>query len=471
MSRNRRFTAYLSILAILATLAMPFATLAQTRVVAPKNPYKPEDDVKLGRQAAAEAEKQFPILNDREVTDYIVRVGDRLASAIPSEFQYPQFHYSYKVVNVNDLNAFALPGGFTYVNRGLIEAAKNEGELAGVMAHELSHVALRHGTAQYAKAQKVGIWAGIAAIGGAVLGGQAGAAAAQGLVGVYFMKYSREYEKQADTLGAQIMARAGYDPRDLANMFRTLEQQGGGKGGPEWMSSHPNPGNRYEAINKEADLLRVTNANNDDRDFNRIRGLLRDMPKGRSAQEVARNSGRTNQPSRTGRTSRPGEAPSRSMENYRGANGNYQIDYPSNWQVFEGQDGGVSFAPDWAIEGNDITRGVMVGSLSPRRNQGAVTPTTALNNLINELRQSNSYLQEDPRDRYTERLGGRNALATFMFGRNPAGYEERVWVVTRTSGSDVIYMVFIAPEQDFQQYKSTFNSMLKSYTVNERNYR
>jgi beta-barrel assembly-enhancing protease len=471
MSRNRRFTAYISILAILATLAMPFSMLAQTRVVAPKNPYKPEDDVKLGRQAAAEAEKQFPILNDREVTDYIVRVGDRLVTAIPSEFQFPQFQYSYKVVNVNDLNAFALPGGFTYVNRGLIEAAKNEGELAGVMAHELSHVALRHGTAQYAKAQKVGIWAGIAAIGGAVLGGQAGAAAAQGLVGVYFMKYSREYEKQADTLGAQIMARAGYDPRDLANMFRTLEQHSGGKGGPEWMSSHPNPGNRYEAINKEADQLRIVNANNDDRDFNRIRGILRDMPKGRSSQEVARSGGRTNQPSRTGRTSRPGEAPSRSMENYRGANGNYQLDYPSNWQVFEGQDGGVSFAPDWAIEGNDITRGVMIGSYTPRTNQGAVTPTKALNNLINDLRQSNSYLQEDERDRYTERLGGRNALATFMFGRNPAGYEERVWVVARTSGSDVIYMVFIAPEQDFQQYKSTFNAMLKSYTVNERNYR
>jgi beta-barrel assembly-enhancing protease len=470
MLRYRNFTAYLSILAIVTTLAMPFYAFAQTRVVAPKNPYKPEEDVKLGRQAAAEAEKQYPLLNNREVDAYVRRVGDRLVAAIPSEYQYPQFQYSYKVVNVKDLNAFALPGGFTYVNRGLIEAAKNEGELAGVMAHELSHVALRHGTAQYAKAQKMGIWAGIAAIGGAVLGGQAGAAAAQGAFGVYFLKYGREYEKQADTLGAQIMARAGYDPRDLANMFRTLEQQSGGKGGPEWMSSHPNPGNRYDAINKEADMLRVTNPNTDSRDFNQVRAMLRDLPGARSSQEVAGSGGR-NRPRRTDSNSRPGELPSSSMQSYNGTNGQFKVDYPSNWQAFEGQEGGVTLAPEWALEGNDITRGVIVGTYTPRKDKGTVTPTKALNTLINDLRQSNAYLDEDERDRYTERLSGKAAMATFMFGRNPAGYEERVWVVTRASGNDVVYLVFIAPEQDFQQYKTTFSSILKSFYVNERNYR
>lgn len=470
MLRYKRLTAYLSILAIVTTLAMPFYALAQTRVVAPKNPYKPEEDVKLGRQAAAEAEKQYPLLNNREIDAYVARVGDRLVDAIPNEYRYPQFQYSYKVVNVKELNAFALPGGFTYVNRGLIEAAKNEGELAGVMAHELSHVALRHGTAQYAKSQKMGIWAGIAAIGGAVLGGQAGAAAAQGAFGVYFLKYGREYEKQADTLGAQIMARAGYDPRDLANMFRTLESQGG-KSGPEWLSDHPNPGNRYEAINKEADMLRVVNPNNDNRDFNRIRAMLRDMPGARSTQDVAGNRDGRNQSRRTSSNARPGELPSSSLQSYSSSNGQFRVDYPSNWQSYEGQDGGVTFAPEWALEGNDITRGVIVGTYTPRKDKGAVTPTKALNTLINDLRQSNSYLDEDERDRYTERLSGKAAMATFMFGRNPAGYEERIWLVARASGNDVIYMLFIAPEQDFQQYKTSFNSVLKSFYVNERNYR
>jgi Zn-dependent protease with chaperone function len=469
MRRFKKFTASGSAFVLFITLIMPLAAFSQTRVVAPKNPYKPEEDVKLGRQAATEAERQFPILNNREVTDYVARIGDRLVEAIPGEFQHPEFRFSYKVVNVNDLNAFALPGGFTYVNRGLIEVAKNEGELAGVMAHELSHVALRHGTAQYAKAQKVGIWAGIAAIGGAVLGGQAGAAAAQGLVGVYFMKYSREYEKQADTLGAQIMARAGYDPRDLANMFRTLEQQGG-KSGPEWMSSHPNPGNRYEAINREADLLRVNNPNTDNRDFHRIQTMLRDMPKARSTQEVARNPNSRQPATRTG-SRESGEAPSRNMESYRPSNSNFKVDYPSNWRAFEGQDGGATFAPEWAIEGNDITRGAIIGSFTPKKQRGYITMEKALNTLINDLSQTNSYLQEEERDRYTEKLAGKDALATFMFGRNPNGYDERVWIVARPNGNEVIYMVFIAPENDFQQYRSTFASMLRSYSLGTKGYR
>src|SRR4029453_9571979 len=113
-----------------------------------------QDDVKLGRQAAAEAEQQLPLLRDNEVVDYVDRVGSRLAAAIPPEFQHPEFRYTFKVVNARDINAFALPGGPMYVNCGMIEAARREGEMAGVMAHEISHVALRHGTAQATKAQK-----------------------------------------------------------------------------------------------------------------------------------------------------------------------------------------------------------------------------------------------------------------------------------------------------------------------------
>ena len=222
------------------------------------NKYKVEDDVKLGRQAAAEVEQQLPLLQDNEVRNYVERVGRRLAGAIPSEFQHPQFEYSFKLVNARDINAFALPGGPMYVNRGMIESARNEGQMAGVMAHEISHVALRHGTAQASKAQKYGLLAGILGIGGAILGGPAGAAAqiaSQG-VGVYFLKFSREYETEADILGSQIMARAGYDPRDLAEMFRIIEQQGGGSSGG-FLSSHPSPSDRYARINREAEMLRV----------------------------------------------------------------------------------------------------------------------------------------------------------------------------------------------------------------------
>jgi len=238
----------------IAIFVMPVSGLAQTKIVLHSNRYKPSEDVQVGRQAAAEVEQQMPILRDADATNTVSRVGQRLVSAIPPEFQHPEFQYYFKIVNASDINAFALPGGPMYVNRGMIEAAHTEGEMAGVMAHELSHVALRHGTAQATKAQKYGLLAGILGIGGQILGGPAGAAAqiaGQG-VGVYFLKFSREYETEADILGSQIMARAGYDPHDLANMFKTIEQQSGGSGGGGFMSDHPRPANRYARINQEA---------------------------------------------------------------------------------------------------------------------------------------------------------------------------------------------------------------------------
>src|SRR3977135_2418753 len=256
---HRRANKWLAGLMATAIVLMPLMAYAQTQIVLHANKYKPSDDVKLGRQAAAEAERQFPLMRDEEVNAYVESLGQRLVSAIPPEFQHPEFRYYFKVVNARDINAFALPGGPMYVNRGMIEAARNEGEMAGVMAHELSHVALRHGTVQASKAQKYGLLAGILGIGGAIVGGPAGAAAqiaGQG-VGVYFLKFSREYETEADLLGARIMANAGYDPRDLANMFKTIEAQGGGGGG--FLSDHPSPANRYARINQEAQHLRENN--------------------------------------------------------------------------------------------------------------------------------------------------------------------------------------------------------------------
>src|SRR3982751_5191764 len=159
-----------------AIVMMPFAAFGQTRISAPSNKYKVQDDVKLGQDAARQVEKQMPILNDYQSTQYLQQVGERLANAIPPEFQHSEFQYTFKIVNSSEINAFALPGGPMFVNRGMIEAAQNEGEMAGVMAHELSHVALRHGTAQATKAQKYSVLAGILGVGGQVLGGPLGAA-------------------------------------------------------------------------------------------------------------------------------------------------------------------------------------------------------------------------------------------------------------------------------------------------------
>src|SRR5215203_6271151 len=266
MIKRQTFIAWLTLIAI---SVMPLSALAQTQIKYHSNKYSVQDDVKLGRQAAQEADSQFPLLRDNEIQGYVEDVGRRLVSSIPSQFQHREFQYSFKVVNARDINAFALPGGPMYVNRGMIEAARTEGEMAGVMAHEISHVALRHGTAQATKGQKYGLLAGIAGIAGTILGGQGAGQLAQAPFAVYVLKFSREYETEADILGSQIMAQAGYDPRDLANMFRTLEQQGGGGGGG-FLSDHPSPSDRYARIDREAQSLRVNSSSADTRDFRRV---------------------------------------------------------------------------------------------------------------------------------------------------------------------------------------------------------
>ncbi len=172
----------------------------------------------------------------------------------------------------------------------MIEAAKNEGEMAGVMAHEISHVALRHATAQQTKQGSVGNTLGTIGLilGGAIVGGQAGAQAGAIAAAAWQTRYSRDYETQADILGSQIMADAGYDPRDLANMFQTIAQQGGGRA-PEWLSSHPDPGNRYQKINQEAAMLNVSpNPIKVTRDFSRIKERFAGMPRAQSMEEIAK---------------------------------------------------------------------------------------------------------------------------------------------------------------------------------------
>ena len=120
----------------------------QTKVKPGFNLFSAEQDVEIGKQSATEVEKQLPVLKNSMVQNYVAGIGDRLAKVV----QGAEYPYQFKVINVSDVNAFALPGGFMYVNRGLIQAAKSEAELAGVMAHEISHVAIRYGTNQASKA-------------------------------------------------------------------------------------------------------------------------------------------------------------------------------------------------------------------------------------------------------------------------------------------------------------------------------
>ena len=283
-----------SMIGVLAVTGAVVCTTAQTKIVPPKNGYKPSEDVELGKKAAVQAEKEMPVLHDELVTGYTRGVGARLVSTIPREFRHPEFQYTFKVLDVKDINAFALPGGPMYVHRGIIEAAGTEGELAGVMAHEMSHVALRHGTAQLSKQKKQSLFTILGTAAGILVGGNAGQAIYEGSqlgVGAYFLRYSREDEKQADLLGVQMMARAGYDPRDLAHMFETIEKEGGSRP-PQWLSDHPNPGNRVEYIEQEANSLTIENPIGATPDFDKVRAHLKALPPARTLAEIAKENKR-----------------------------------------------------------------------------------------------------------------------------------------------------------------------------------
>jgi len=467
---GQRLMAWLTVFAV---FAMPVAVFSQTQIKYHSNKYKPADDVKVGRQAAAEVEQQMPILRDADATSYVSRVGQRLVSSIPSEFQHPEFQYYFKIVNARDINAFALPGGPMYVNRGMIEAAHNEGEMAGVMAHELSHVALRHGTAQASKAQKYGLLAGILGIGGQILGGPAGAAAqiaGQG-VGVYFLKFSREYETEADLLGARIMANAGYDPHDLANMFKTIEQQSGGSGGG-FLSDHPSPSDRYARINQEAQYLRVNNPIRDTRDFDRIQARLRGMGRAPSMQEIARSGQRYPTGETTGNyPSNPPQGrvayPSTRYQTYSTVGGLVRVSVPSNWRQL-GDSNSVWFAPEGAYGQyqNQVvyTHGVNLG-VAQTQSQNLQQATQE---FLNGLTQGNNSLRQRSGLQRTT-VGGRTGLTTTLTNVNEAtGQAEVVTVITtQLRNGQLFYLIAVAPENESASYQAAFRNILRSIQITD----
>jgi Zn-dependent protease with chaperone function len=540
MSAVRNLIARTSVIVLASALVVPINVLgqassqasSQTRVVAPSNPYSLDKDIQVGQQAAREVERKMPLLQDSEVQSYIEDIGQKLVQSIPAEFQHSQFRYSFKVVNVRDLNAFALPGGFTFVNRGLIQAAHNEGELVGAMAHEISHVALRHGTAQAAKARKyeAGMIAG--QILGAVLGGAGGAAVAQGSqlgIGASFLKFSRDYERQADILGSHIMANAGYDAHDLANMFRTLEQQAGA-GGPQWMSDHPNPGNRFEYINREADALRVMNPIQTTDEFTRVQAILRDMTRAPSMQEVARGSQRDPQqrypqtgqrypdqngqgypdqngqrypdqnsqrypdqngqrypdqnsqryPDQNGQRypdqnsqrnpqqrGRQGQVayPSSRFRSYNGSN--FRIQVPDNWRELPSGDA-VTFAPEGAYREDQgqflFTHGIQIGTIRT----SSKNLRDATDELITGLTQDNRDLRRSGGDQ-RETLGRREGLSVSLNNVSEMTHKpENVTIyTTMLRNGDLLYLVAVAPQDQYQSYESTFLGILGTIDLND----
>ena len=257
------------------------------------NFYSLEDEIALGRQLAGEVERQAKIVDDPAIAEYVNRIGQNLARN--SDVNVP---VTVKVIDDPQVNAFALPGGFVFVHTGLLLKADNEAEVAGVLAHELAHVAARHGTRQASRGQI----ANLASIPLVFMGGWGGYAARQaaGLaVPLTFLKYSRNFEREADLLGLQYLYKAGYDPAAMVDFFEKLEAMEKEKPGTmaELFRSHPITSERVKHTQKNIqDLLKgqpqyvVTTS-----EFGEVKGRLQQMvarrkanPKGESAPVLRR---------------------------------------------------------------------------------------------------------------------------------------------------------------------------------------
>ncbi len=421
------------------------------------NLFSEQQDIQLGQQSAQEVLRQMPLVNDAQTQSYITQVGERLASKAPG-YKFP---YQFKVTATRDVNAFALPGGFMFVNAGAFAAAKNEGELAGVMAHEIAHVALRHGTNQATKAYIA--QAGLSVIGGLAGGndsdlGQIVQAIGGAGANALFLKFGRTAETQADLEGARIMAEAGYDPRDLANFFKTLEQISGKQRSPELLSDHPDPGNRVKAIADVYPSLPVSpNPTHDTEAFEQIKARLTGSRAAMTSEEPRRVG---QAPTHMG--NRP-EHPSTSFKAYQTSDNSFALQVPDNWQGVTSDEVNLVFAPQGAygeMEGTVYaTHGIFIGAM-PVEQRDLQSATEA---FVKGQLQANPDFQL-ARQPEAVNFGDRQAYATVVAGQSPVTGVMEVDVIYTTATADgkLFYFVTICPQDEMEAYKPAFQQIIQS---------
>jgi hypothetical protein len=454
-----------SAMTLVVGLAVPVCLDARVQPTRGFDLFSQDEEIQLGKENAAQVMKQMPVLPDSEpVVQYVQRLGAKLTEHAPG-YKWP---YNFHVVNVKEINAFALPGGPVFVNLGTIQAADNEAQLAGVMAHEISHVVQRHGTR--AASKQMGAQLPLAILGGLMGNSTLAKAAELGIsfgVGSYFLKNSRQSESEADLLGTDIMYDTGYEPRQMAVFFEKLEKQMGASANSlinQFISDHPNPGNRVQAVSAEVATLSPRQYLSDSTEFASVKGRVAGM-KPLSSQEVAAMQKQGGNPGAGQGAS--DVTPSGNLKVF--AHNEYQISYPENWQVFGDQSSNVTIAPRSGVSQNAVAYGVMIANYQPEDSGASLD--TATHELLASLRQSNPDLKQIGHDENI-RVNGVGGKSVDLIGNSPlkndAGnpLQERDWVVTmpRHDGT-VLYLVFISPDREFGAMRPAFEQMLRTLQV------
>ncbi len=477
MTQRSIFTRGVAIvLALMLALMEPALAAVAGAPVLP-NPGNPgiskQDQEQLGLKAMGEVYKQMPVLPDSSpVTQYVQQLGRKLVKVIPQQYSWP---YQFHVIEQKEINAFALPGGPIFINVGTINAADNEAELAGVIAHEMSHVYMQHSAKQMKQNLGPSILAGVGQILGSMVGGVGGAIASMGgqmVGGLWSMKYSRKDEAQADAIGAIIMYKASYNPMYMAQFFQKLEKEGGA-GGPQFLSDHPNPGNRVQAVSEEIKNWPSENYQNNSTQFTQAKSQAQKVP-AYTAQQIDQmgKSGKihnqvpagvpvsSNGQSGAGPTmsnvSMQQIMPSSDFRSYQGQG--FSVQYPSNWQVAQMQGLGTVIGPQAGVSQGAVAYGVAINVV----NQTAQA-------LLSDFQQQGMQPVGNPT---SINVNGQQGYSVDMMGTSPIqgkngqALQEHDWVTTfqRSDGS-LLYLVFVAPDQNFQQLRPTYQKMLKSLRV------
>jgi beta-barrel assembly-enhancing protease len=444
----------LSSLLVLSCAVYCAPSFAQrTQLKPPWNIYSPNTDIQVGKQNAQLMIQKLPLCNDPKVDQYLTSLGMKLVSKLDQRgATYPwEFH----CVNDKSINAFALPGGFVFVNRGAIEAADNESQLAAVMGHELSHVTLRHGTAQATKAQFA---QGAASIFGGIFGGSTGGALlTQGVAlgaGGLLLRYSRTDETQADVSGTQVLYDTGYDPRAMSQFFEKLEAESKGKTPPQFLSDHPNPGNRVERVDEEIEKLGGVppNAKRDSTEFEAIKREVMALPAAKKPAGALP----------VGDPAQPPPPASAHFSDYK--HSAFTMSYPDNWSVSE-SDGGAAFAPkNGVVQGSDgqgaLAYGIIVNTraeqLDPNDSNALANATQR---LIEDLRKTNPNLKVVQRAS-SVRLNGQPGLSTYLSNDSPVGGQETDWLITVAQPKGLMSFLCVAPQAKYSDYDKTFSAIL-----------
>ncbi|MFN7921982.1 MAG: M48 family metalloprotease [Bryobacteraceae bacterium] len=419
------------------------------------NLFSKEQDVQMGQEYATQVEQQMHIITNPEIQGFVERIGKKLASS-PNAQGFP---FTFKVVQEDSINAFALPGGPTFTHTGLIKAADNEGQIAGVLAHEISHVILRHGTNQASKANLLQLPAMIGAqmAGGGIIGSLAQLGIGLGANSV-LLKFSRNAERDADLMGTRIMSSVGYNPIEMARFFEKLEAESGKQNWiSNFMSDHPNPGNRVKAVSDEIKLLPARNYDADSGSdaLARVRAAISGLPpapkKAQPAQTQAQGNPQNIQAAR----------PSQNLKNFESQE--VMFSYPDNWQAFpNNQTGEVTMAAAGGIFQNGAVAYGTIAGIRQVKSRDLAANTQA---LVQGFQQQDQNLKVNGQARQAN-INGSSAMAVRLQGQSAfQNTNEAIVVITVDHPKGMFYMLLVAPENDLQYAQPIFDRMINSIRV------